>query len=251
MNIEEKINPMPVYQSLLFFGLPVVVFTLSIYVGMPYLGQQGVNPLLNYTVTLTGPVMLLFLSAFAALKLEGYTLTFKTVKTRFRLNPLTRTEWKWAIFLSIVMLSGNIFLQSTQFWLIDQLALPIPDYLPSTLDPRVNVSGIPPEFSSETVVSIILFQVLFIFFNILGEELWWRGYILPRQELKHGKSTWLIHGMLWTLFHSFWWWNLIMLLPGALAAAFVAQKLKNTTVVIVAHLLINTIGGVVVLLLFN
>ena len=26
-----------------------------------------------------------------------------------------------------------------------------------------------------------------LFFNIFGEEFWWRGYILPRQELVMGK----------------------------------------------------------------
>lgn len=146
------------------------------------------------------------------------------------------------------MLFGNIVLIPTQTWLLNHVSFPLPAYLPSTLDSRVTVSGVPPEFSSNTLLSIILFQVVFLFFNILGEELWWRGYILPRQELTHGKKTWLIHGLLWTLFHSFWWWNLILLLPGALAASYVAQRLKNTTVIITAHLLINSVGGIVMML---
>jgi len=30
----------------------------------------------------------------------------------------------------------------------------------------------------------------------LRRELWWRGYILPRQELAFGRWTWIIHGLL-------------------------------------------------------
>lgn len=249
MRSEGEISPMPLWQSLLFFGIPTVIFTLSIYGGMPYLGQQGVSPLINYTITLMGPVIILFLSAFAALKLEGYPLKWGAIRKRFRLKPLNRKEWGWVVGLSLVMLFGNIVLIPTQTWLLNHVSIPLPAYLPSTLDPRITVSGVPPEFSSNTLLSIILFQVVFLFFNILGEELWWRGYILPRQELTHGKKTWLIHGLLWTLFHSFWWWNLILLLPGALAAAYAAQKLKNTTVIIAAHLLINSVGGIIVMLL--
>lgn len=242
-------NPMSMWLSLLFFGIPTVLFTLSIYVGMPYLGFRGVNPIVNYTVTLMGPVILLFFASFAAFKLEGHPMNWKTVRKRFRLNTLNKKEWGWVLGLSLFMLLGNVIFMPTQNWLLSNVSLAIPDFLPSTLDPRITVSGLPPEFASETMASIILFQLFFMFFNIFGEELWWRGYILPRQELAHGKHTWLIHGLLWTLFHSFWWWNLLVLLPGALAAAFVAQKLKNTTILILAHLLVNSLGGVIVMLI--
>src|SRR5262249_1215743 len=50
--------------------------------------------------------------------------------------------------------------------------------------------------------------------NILGEELCWRGYILPRQEVVLGRAAWLGNGIPWCLFHwSFGWPILVMLLP--------------------------------------
>jgi membrane protease YdiL (CAAX protease family) len=75
----------------------------------------------------------------------------------------------------------------------------------------------------------------YVVLNVLGEELWWRGYILPRQELSLGKWTWVIHGLFWTVFHSFFYWELIMLLPGCLALAYVAYKCKSTWPGIIAH----------------
>lgn len=49
----------------------------------------------------------------------------------------------------------------------------------------------------------ILTYYIFILlcFNIAGEELWWRGYILPRQEAASGKIASLMHGLLWAAFH--------------------------------------------------
>lgn len=86
----------------------------------------------------------------------------------------------------------------------------------------------------------ILFYYAFVIlvFNIGGEELWWRGYVLPRQELAFGKTAWIVHGILWSLFHLFMqptlWDTLRMAITGV-ALAFVAQRTKNTWPGIVGH----------------
>ena len=49
-----------------------------------------------------------------------------------------------------------------------------------------------------------MMAVCLIVLNIGGEELWWRGIILPRQELAFGKWAWLVNGLLWDLFHFFY-----------------------------------------------
>jgi membrane protease YdiL (CAAX protease family) len=87
-----------------------------------------------------------------------------------------------------------------------------------------------------------------LFFNIAGEELLWRGYILPRQELAFGKKAWLIHGLLWTMLHSFKWWEMIGLLPVCLLISFVAQKSKSIWPGFIVHYSINGLGFVVFLL---
>lgn len=76
----------------------------------------------------------------------------------------------------------------------------------------------------------------------LAEEFWWRGLILPRQELAMGKVTWMVHGLLWTLFHLFWFWNTLLILPMCLAISLMVYQRKNTTPAIIAHFLINGVG---------
>ena len=79
--------------------------------------------------------------------------------------------------------------------------------------------------------------------NIVGEELLWRGYILPRQEIVHGRSTWIVHGLLWTAFHAFQITDLgavLDRLPTMLALAFVCQYTRSTWPGIIGHFVGNS-----------
>ncbi len=42
---------------------------------------------------------------------------------------------------------------------------------------------------------VLLGYLVYIVLNVFGEELSWRGYVLPRQELAFGEWTWAIHGI--------------------------------------------------------
>jgi membrane protease YdiL (CAAX protease family) len=86
-------------------------------------------------------------------------------------------------------------------------------------------------------IAVYYFMVLLLA-NAAGEEFWWRGYLLARQELAHGSATWLVHGCLWALFHLFFQWtlqDLTHMLPTCCALTFVAQHRKNTWPGIIAH----------------
>lgn len=72
--------------------------------------------------------------------------------------------------------------------------------------------------------------------NIMGEEILWRGVMLPRQELAFGKYTWLVHGTGWALFHiAFGLTLLITLLPLIYIQSFIVQKTKNSWVGVLMH----------------
>ena len=54
---------------------------------------------------------------------------------------------------------------------------------------------------------ILLLWVPFFAVNIIGEELWWRGFIQPRQEPVFGRFTWIIQGVLHAGFISVSGWD--------------------------------------------
>jgi len=148
--------------------------------------------------------------------------------------------------LTLFMLLSVGLLAFTTRWLASFSLLAPPDYWPAELKPTIQSASannvIPSEFMGISLAGnwwILIVLLISLVIATFGEELWWRGYILPRQELAHGKQTWVIHGLLWTSFHLFAPWNLIAILPGSLALSYVAQRLKNTWPAVIAHGLAN------------
>jgi membrane protease YdiL (CAAX protease family) len=99
----------------------------------------------------------------------------------------------------------------------------------------------------------LYYVVWLVILNILGEELWWRGYVLPRQELFFGGATWVVHGVFWSLFHLFiqaTLFDAVRMAVTGTALSFVAQRTRNTWPGIVGHgfanmpLLISIVKGV-------
>jgi membrane protease YdiL (CAAX protease family) len=192
-------------------------------------------------------------AALIAYRLEGNPPTWEALKERFRLHRMTGRVWLWAIGLSLFGLITFAVFGRISRALIDTGVISLPSFIPSALDPRVGMSleafraQMDGHLEGNWPVVIVFFVLLF--FNIFGEEFWWRGYILPRQELSFGRWTWLIHGSLWCLFHAFKWWDYLTLLPITLAIAYVSQRLKNNVPAIIAHYVTNGLGWFGILLL--
>ena len=82
-------------------------------------------------------------------------------------------------------------------------------------------------------------------FNILGEELVWRGVILPRMEARLGAHAWALNGALWLAFHlAFGLGNNLVLLPTILLTPYIAQRRRNTWLAVLLHVAISLPGFV-------
>lgn len=239
-----KIKPMGMMSSLLFFGIPTVIFSFSIYYVMQKLHQHGVNDLVNFFITLVIPLVLMLIASLIAFKMEGNNFKWSTLSTRFRLKRMTKTDWIYTmgLFAAMALIYGG--LSFTSKWLIQFKLFTPPEFLLPAVDPRIeqnillnNFMGIP--LKGQWWIVVVYFIALL--FNVVGEEFWWRGYIFPRQELAFKKWTWLIHGILWGLFHVFWKWNLLILVPSSLVLSYVIYKRKNTWIGIIAHMSFNSV----------
>ena len=234
-----KIKPMPFWMSLIFFGVPTAIIGTGFYWGIPLLAERGIPFFWSYNLMMGIPAMLMFIAPFIACRLEGHPLTLVEIKARLRLKPIKGKEWLWTAGLFMVFGAGPFVLGFANRWLASIFLFIPPDFLPALLDPRANItSGLGNDFWGVPLRGnwwVFWVQLIVLFFNIFGEELWWRGYVLPRQELAHGKRAWMVHGILWLLFHIHQRWNWIGMIPGALLTPFVASRLKNTTPAIIAH----------------
>lgn len=135
---------------------------------------------------------------------------------------MNRADWFWSV--------GSIFIIGVLSFLIIKV-------LESLIG---NVENQPPFMYFEPLTPgrywILLIWFPYWLLNILGEEILWRGVILPRQELVFGKNTWLINGLFWGIFHiAFGWQLLITLLPILFIQSFVVQRRQNTWIGVVIH----------------
>ncbi len=238
-----KIKPMGLLSSILFFGIPSVIFSFSIYYVMQKLHQNGINDFINWYVSMVIPLALMLLAAMIAYKVEGNSFKWSTILTRFRLKRMTKKDWIYTLILFIVSVMIYGTLSFTSKWLIQFKLFSPPEFLIPAVDPRLEQNILVNSFMGVPLKGqwwIAIAYFIFLLFNIVGEEFWWRGYILPRQELAFDKWTWVIHGSLWGLFHIFWKWNLIILLPSSLALSYVIYKRKNTLIGIISHMAFNS-----------
>jgi len=239
-----KIKPLGFWQSLPFFAIPSAMAAFGVYFVMQRLNQNGVDNFVNFYLSMVIPLTLMLLAALAAFKMEGNRLNWKTLSVRLRLKKMTKKDWIYTLGLFIIQVILYAGLSITAKWLIQFDFFAPPEFLIPAVDPRIDQGIFPDTFMGVPLrgqwwIAIIYFIALL--FNIFGEEFWWRGYILPRQELVFKKWTWVVHGTLWGLFHIFWKWNLIILIPSCLVFSYVICKRKNTTIGIISHMAFNSI----------
>jgi membrane protease YdiL (CAAX protease family) len=95
-------------------------------------------------------------------------------------------------------------------------------------------------------------KILILFYLLLScisgpllEELYFRGYLLPRMEKYAGKWAPFLNTVLFSLYHFFSpWENLIRILV-SYPLVYTVWKKKDIRFSILVHVLVNTIGGII------
>lgn len=77
--------------------------------------------------------------------------------------------------------------------------------------------------------------VMSLFNTVLGEELLFRGYLLPRMEGTIGRWDWLANGILFAAYHVHRWWGLPGILLGALLYSAPSKRYRSALVGIAVH----------------
>ncbi|MEO8357446.1 MAG: CPBP family intramembrane glutamic endopeptidase [Chloroflexota bacterium] len=244
-----SLKPMPFSLALLYFGIPAIVFVLSVYYLIPFFMDQGITEFMSYSLSLLMPLIMMLIASLIALRMEGYPVTWAAIKDRFRLKKMDKTDWVWTAASFIVMMIGAGIFGVIGQVLVLRGIIPLPSNIPTDLlDPTIDPANLLNIFAASLGPNakgnwgLLVFSLILLAFNIIGEEFWWRGVVLPRQELVHGKNTWLIHGTLWALFHAFKYWSWLGLLPVCLALSFIAQKRRNTWPGIITHFVVNSLS---------
>ena len=247
---KNDLQPLPIWQSIVMFGVPALLMVISVYLLLPNFMEWGLSEYMSLFLASLIPFLGLFIAALASYRIEGGLWTRVAFQERFRLRRPKKHDWIWTAALILFTVVSYLLFLSLSKALVSSQIISLPEFTPDIINPLVE-NSIEDLAGGAVKGNWILVYVSFVtlFFNIFGEELWWRGYLLPRQELVHGSSTWIIHGLLWTVFHVFKYWELAAILPVSLALSFVAYKRKNTWPGIFTHLTINGLGPISILFL--
>ncbi|MBN2413959.1 CPBP family intramembrane metalloprotease [candidate division KSB1 bacterium] len=181
----------------------------------------------------------LFIFALTAYRVEGGEWSLKQFSQRFRLRTMNKKDWYWTLISIVIVFILTGFIMWAAEWLY-------------RLTGRFGPINTSPSFFQYHGIEdgrywILLAWLPMFVFNIFGEELLWRGYILPRQELAFYKYAWLVNFACWLLFHiCFGFGMMVMLLPILLIVPFVVQKRKNTWIGILIHGIVNGLGFITI-----
>ncbi|MFC1543461.1 CPBP family intramembrane glutamic endopeptidase [Candidatus Neomarinimicrobiota bacterium] len=166
------------------------------------------------------------LLSYIILRKEGIPAGFIAFKERLRFHPMTKDDWCWGLGAMIV-----VGILSTVFLFILGIMLEEVKHQPSFM-----------AFEPLTVGRywILALWLPYWILNMMGEEVLWRGVLLPRMESGVGKNAWVVQAVGWGLFHvSFGWQILITLLPILFILPWVVQKRRNTWIGVLIHAGLN------------
>ena len=222
--LEKQLKPMGFLLSMLIYvPAAILMFVLTKYF-IPYLSEKtGMESILFwFLVAALGIFLPMAILTIIFLKKEGFALTLKTWKERLRFRKITKNDliWTFSGILGVLIFSGLIM---------------------KGLEMFAGKFDHTPSFMSFEPLTTGRYWILAVWFpywilNIMGEEIFWRGIMMPRQEVSFGKYTWIIHGFGWGLFHiAFGWQLLITLIPIIFIQSFVVQKTKNSWTGVIMH----------------
>jgi membrane protease YdiL (CAAX protease family) len=228
-----------------YFVAVGLLILVGVYVATPWLVARSVPLLFAITGSLFLPVVFALTTALVMYGRGGGAWRGPAFRDRFRLQWPARREWALFLAVSVLVLALEAVLEPVSVWVATTVPLPLPAVLPPLLDPLTPLDVPPSSFMGTPLAGnlwIVPFWTVAFVVNIAGEELLWRGYVLPRQEAVFGRWAWLVNGVLWAyVVHVFMWWNFVTLLPTSLLTPYLVQRYETTWAGITVHGLGNAV----------
>jgi membrane protease YdiL (CAAX protease family) len=230
------VPPLPLWGSALLFGIPTLLMWFATRHAIPVLQERLAGPDILCWFVAGGAVFLcLFIGAFVGFRIEEQRVSLVGFTQRFRLAPIQRADVLWSLGTLVVCGLLSAAIAGVWTWASNPF--------PFLGKPDLSPTFMPVEPLTHETLWVLLAWLPLFFFNIAGEELWWRGYMLPRQEQSHGNSAWIVHGIGLAVFHLPLGIPLtIIALPILFGLPFVVQRRRNLWTGIIVHGIFNGLG---------
>jgi membrane protease YdiL (CAAX protease family) len=127
------------------------------------------------------------------------------------------------------------------------------DCWPAASNPTVQVSSAADAFPDMALQGNFLFVLLYfvvgLVFNIFGEELYYRGFMMPKMRGVFDSWDWVANGVFFTLKHVYQRWLFPGILVGGLGFAFTFGLLGSLPLAMVFHWIGNFLFQMVFLVM--
>jgi membrane protease YdiL (CAAX protease family) len=224
------LKPLRLVELLGLVGAATALNAVACRIAIPALDALGLFPIEVSYFACVGLLVLVPMFAWALhlSRKEAFPTGTPGILARMRIKPIRGREWLWTL--------GTFLALATASYLIADFVMP-----------RLDLDATPFFFRNMPLEPgdrwILAVWPAFFFFNIFGEEFFWRGYIQPRQELLNGPWTWLVQGLLWAGWHVPMGLDLVVAsLPIFFILPAVVQMRRNTSIAIVVHALFGAFG---------
>ena len=225
---QDQIEKHSTTQSVIFHLLPGTLVGCFYFLALQPVARMGYPSIFALYLAL----------AFVLVPVElGFLLYQGKKKTgRFTLQGIISYRnpipwWQYFVWVSIIfVIIGAImtFLEPVNSFLQKNLFFWMPD---------IN-SGLDGNYSKTIlIVTYSMFLIFNVFLGPMVEELYFRGYLLPRMK---GKFAILFHSFLFAAYHIFSPWMIIAITLGFLPILFGTTK-KNIYIGIITHILCNAV----------
>ena len=227
-------------ESLAYFLGGALATFVAVHIGIPFLAQSwGIRPVIAWFVSSGALVAFFFCAAISAVRRRTGARSVPETLNALRLRRPSPADLAWAVggLIGVALLTGAVVTVSSRLFGTDLLSK-------ESYGSFLQLTELEP-----SEYWIFLAWLPYFFFNIAGEELLWRGYLLPRQVLAVGSSAWILNGLLWAVFHSAIGWRIaLVLLPIEFIVPYVVQRRQNTWLGILTHGAYNGSGFILVAL---
>src|SRR3954453_22385020 len=162
-------------------------------------------------------------------------------------EPMPLRDWGWVV-PGLVVLAFVGFGLSMVFE--PQVITRLFGWLPSWFVSPISVDSISTYSSSVWIVTLAAYFALNSFLGPIVEELYFRGYLLPRME-RFGRGAALINTVLFSLYHFWSPWQFVARILGIGPMVYAVRWKKNIYLGMVVHCTLNVIGVTTVALLVS
>ncbi|WP_172254291.1 CPBP family intramembrane glutamic endopeptidase [Saccharibacillus deserti] len=239
MNNEVSVKPYSVGEILGLWALVTLPMFLIRFALMPRLVPVvSIHPGILYWLLMIVGMMWQFVLSVIILKKELGTLTWEKLKKRLWLNhpihPKTFKVYKLAYSFTIPIILYAFFFESSGLFTFVGATLNrlFPFMAPAGYADIQNL--VSPEFvGAWYLIGIALVSCLFNY--LLGEELFFRGILLPQMRGAFGKWDWAMNGVLFAAYHLHKMSDIPVLLVGSFFYGFLNAKYRSFWPAVIIH----------------